>query len=165
MMPEPENSTRKILETAADNRDAAVEIAKTARRSLVLFTHDMEAGVFDTPEFLETVKQLAISSRFARICILVKDPTRAVKDGHRLIELSRHLSSYISIRKPHADYRNLTETFLVADEHALLYRTLASRYDGIADTHDPVMARDKQKLFNTIWEKSEAEPEMRRLGI
>lgn len=157
--------TRQLLETAADNRSAAIDIANAARRSLVLLTLDMESGVFDTAEFLEAVKQLAISSRFASVRILVQDPTRAVKDGHRLVELARHLSSYIEIRRPHGEHRKLSETFLVADEYALLYRTLATRYDGIADMHDPVMAREKLKLFSTIWEKSEVEPEIRRLGI
>lgn len=156
---------RKILETQADNCEAALAVAGEARRSLVIFTRDLEPAIYDRTEFLDIVRRLAISSRFAGIRILLRDPTRAIKDGHRLVELARRLTSRVEIRRVHSDFSDLTEAFLVADEKAVLYRTLADRNEGIADLHDPVRARDKLRLFDTVWEKSEPEPELRQLGI
>lgn len=164
-MNEQNPDTRRGLETVADNRDAALAVAREARRSLVLLSWDLEPPIYATPDFLDTVRALATSSRFARIRILVQDPTRVIRQGHRLVELARRLSSFIEIRRPHPEHRDLPESFLVADERAVLYRTLASRPEGVVDLHDPVLARDKLRLFDSLWEKAETEPELRRLGI
>lgn len=161
----PDSPTLRVLDTAEDNRDAALALAQGARRSISILTVDLEPAVYDTEDFIETVKQLALSSRFAQIRILVQDPTRAVKEGHRLVELARRLSSFIEIRKPHEDYRTTAEAFLIADESGLLYRTVATRYEGIADVADAAQARDKLKLFNQIWQRSEPEQELRGLKL
>lgn len=160
-----DKKTYRKLETQADSRDAALEVASIARRSLVILTNDLEPGVLDSPEFLERVKNLALGSRFATIRVLLKDSTRAIRDGHRLLELSRRLSSFVEIRKPHPDYADIAESFIVADERAVLYRTLGNRWEGIADSDDPMLARDKLKLFNDIWQRSNQDSETRRLGV
>lgn len=153
------------LETAADNRDAAVKLAGMAKRQIAIFTHDLEPQIYDDPDFLEAVKNLAIRGGKVSIRVLLMDATRAAKEGHRLVELSRRLSSYVQLRKPHRDYLGMTEAFMVVDEYGLLWRKLATRWDGVGDTHDPPRAREKMKLFNTIWEKSQQETETRQLRI
>lgn len=157
--------TWRELSTAADNRRAALEIAKLARRQLAIFSHDLEPQVLDTPEMLAAVKQLALSGSQARVRILLIDSGRAIRDGHRLVGLARRLSSYIEIRKPHRDYLGLAEAFMVADEKGLLLRTLATRWEGIVDPNDPMQARDRLKLFDEIWQRSHSDPETRQLRI
>lgn len=160
-----DETTFRELESAADNRDAAIGIAQLARRQLSIFTRDLEPELYDTPEFLGAVRRLALSGSKASIRILLIDSTRSRKEGHRLVELARQLSSYIEIRKPHRDYLDLAEAFLIADERAILFRKLASRWEGIADTDDPKMARDKLKLFGEIWQRSHPDLETRQLRI
>lgn len=161
----PEEKTWRDLATVADNHDAALRIARLARRQLAIFTRDLEPPVYDTPEFVDAVKSLALSGSKASVRVLLIDSGRSTKEGHRLVELSRRLSSYIEIRKPHRDYLGMGEAFLIADERALLYRKLATRWEGIADTDDPLQAREKLKLFNTIWQRSHSDPETRQLRI
>ncbi len=136
-----------------------------ARMYLAMFTRDLEPLIYNTEEFSAAVRQLALRSRYSRIRIIVVDPTTAIKDGHRLIELGRRLSSFIEFRRPSADHANLPEAFLVADETGLLYRPVASRYEGFADPDNPSEARVRLRLFDEIWERAEPEPEFRRLGI
>ena len=54
--------------------------------------------------------------------ILVADPTRAVKEGHRLLQLARRLTSNVHIRKLHPDYPEPNGTYLLADDCGLLER-------------------------------------------
>lgn len=157
--------TWRELATAADNRIAALEIAQLARRQLSIFSRDLEPQVFDTPELLEAVKNLVLSGSRASVRILLIDATRAIHDGHRLVGLARRLSSFVEIRKPHRDYLDMAETFMIADERGLLHRKLASRWEGIVDPNDPMQARDKLKLFNDIWQRSHSDPETRQLRI
>lgn len=147
------------------NREAAIQLAGQARRSLAVFTRDLEPAVYDTNEFLSAVQQLALRSRYSRIRIVVVDPTLAIKDGHRFIELARRLSSYIKIRRPSPDHAKLADAYLVADDTGVLYRPLASRYEGFADPHDPFEARARLRNFDDIWEQAEPEPEFHRLGL
>ncbi|MGH8278163.1 MAG: hypothetical protein ACRETQ_01150 [Gammaproteobacteria bacterium] len=153
------------LSIRTDNRTAAAQIATQARRSLAMFTRDLEAPIYDVPEFLDAARALALRSRYSRIRIVVIDPTSAIKDGHRLIELARRLSSYIEVRRPSEDHAKLADAFLIGDDIALLYRPLASRYEGFADLYTPVAARGRLSSFEDIWGHGEPEPEFRRLGV
>ncbi|HLU61653.1 MAG TPA: hypothetical protein VKZ99_04815 [Gammaproteobacteria bacterium] len=153
------------LQGVSDNREAAAAVAGEARRALAIFSHELEPQVYDTLEFLEAAKALALSASRARIRILLVDSTRAVREGHRLVELARRLSSFFEIRKPHPDDAGIPETFIIADEKALLHRPLATRWEGQASLHDPLRAREKLKLFEEIWQRSEPDPEMRQLRI
>lgn len=153
------------LGSRENNRAAATQLAENARRSLALFTRDLEPAIYDTPEFLAAVQKLALRSRYARIRVVVIDPTLAIKDGHRLIELARKLSSYIELRRPSEDHAKLSDTFLISDDSGLLYRPLASRYEGFADPHDSLGARTHLRSFDDIWEQAEPETEFRCLGL
>lgn len=158
------SASYRELATSADNRRAAAILAAGARRTLALFTRDMEQTIYDTTEFATAVQQLALRSRFSRIRIAVVDPLPAIKDGHRLIELGRRLGSFIEFRRSAAEHATLADTFLIADESGLLYRPLASRYEGYMDTDDPHAARTHLHAFEAIWELAEPETEFRRLS-
>src|SRR5574337_1362947 len=158
-------TTYRILAPSGDWRQAALQLAVQARRSLALFSRDLEPAIYDTAEFVAGVQQLALRSRYSRIRMVVIDPQLAVSDGHRLIELTRRLSSYMEIRRPAEDHAKLAEAFLISDDIGLMFRPLASRFEGFADTHDPFEARNRLRQFDEIWESAEPEPEFRRLGL
>jgi hypothetical protein len=140
-------------------------MVQQCQSKLDIFSRDLDAGPYDQARFLKALGALCLGNREARVRILVRDPMTAVKRGHRLIELSRRLSSSIEIRQPHPDYQHYNEAFLVADNCGLIHRTLSDRYEGSANFYDPVEAERKTKFFTEIWERSEAHPDLRRLYI
>ncbi|MDE1886895.1 MAG: acyltransferase [Gammaproteobacteria bacterium] len=158
-------TTYRILASSGDCRQAALQLANQARRSLALFSRDLEPVIYDTADFVAAVQQLALRSRYSHIRMLVIDPQLAVSDGHRLIELTRRLSSYMEIRRPSEDHAKLAEAFLISDDTGLMFRPLASRFEGFADPDDPSQARNRLRQFDEIWEAAEPEQEFRRLGL
>ncbi|HET7396841.1 MAG TPA: acyltransferase [Gammaproteobacteria bacterium] len=160
-----ENKTRLELVSADDCRSAALQLVTTTRRSLALFTRDLEPAIFGTVEFATALQRLALRSRFSHIRIVVIDPATAIRDGHRLVALARRLTSFIEFRRPGPDHANLAETFLVTDETGVLYRPLSSRYEGFSDTDNGFEARRYLKRFSEIWSQAEPEQEFRRLGL
>ncbi|MFI4968315.1 MAG: hypothetical protein ACHQAU_06255 [Gammaproteobacteria bacterium] len=164
-METPNQDSYRRLETLADNRQGAVAVAAVAKRELLLFSHDLEPLLYDKEDFLKVVQALATRSRMSRIRIVCKDPGASVRAGHRLVGMVQRFSSYMEVRRASREYEQLTETFLVADEEALLFRPLATVYEGYADTHSPLEARKYLRQFGDIWEKAEPDPEFRRLGI
>lgn len=153
------------LSTREDNRRVAAALALQATRTLELFSHDLEPELYDQPDFLEAVRLLALRSPRVRIRILLQDAGRAVRDGHRLVELMRRLSSFIEIRQPHHDYQDHPEAFLIVDGTGLLHRRMADRYEGLAGFRMPLRARELGNLFDEIWQRSEPHPDLRRLHI
>ena len=148
-----------------ENAAAAARLAGEARRSLHLFTRDLDPALYDRPGFLDPVRRLATTGRRARFEILVLDSRRALLDGHRLIELGRRLSSCIEMRKLHPDYGDRLETFLIADERALLYRRQSDLFEGKVEFNAPAEAAQLIKLFNEAWARSGPDPELRRLHV
>jgi len=156
---------RWILSSFDETRSAVAEIAATANRRISIYTPDLEMGIYDHDAFLEVAKRLVLSKRYARIRVLISDPARAVRNGNRFVTLGRRLNTYIEFRNVDEDYREHREAFLVADDQALLYRVDAARWEGIADSYEPAVARRYLGLFDEIWNASVVEQELRALRV
>lgn len=165
MEPAREKGRRWVISSQDEMRRAVIDVAGEASRRLSIFTHDLEPGIYDDPDFLEVVKHLVLSQTYARIRVLIADPTRAIKNGNNFVHLGRRLNTYIEFRNVRDDLRTHPESFCIADETALVYRLEASRWEGIADTYEPAVAKMYGKMFDEIWQASEVEIEFRQLGI
>ncbi|MEE8220612.1 MAG: hypothetical protein V3R21_02535 [Woeseiaceae bacterium] len=156
---------RWVISTEEELRLAIIDVAAETTRKLSIFTHDLEPGIYDDPDFLDIIKHLCLSQTYARIRVLIADPTRAIKNGNNFVHLGRRLNTYIEFRHVREDLRTHAESFCIADETALVYRLQASRWEGIADTFEPAVAKLYGKMFDEIWQASEVEIEFRQLGI
>lgn len=165
MPDEKQDSKRWVISTREETREAVNAIAREASRKVSIFTHDLEPGIYDDPDFLEIIKRLVLSQTYARIRVLIADPTRAIKNGNNFVHLGRRLNTYIEFRHVRDDLRTHAEAFCIADEKALVYRLQATRWEGIADTYEPAVAKLYSKMFDEIWLASEVEVEFRQLGI
>ncbi len=146
-------------------RHALLTMTQQARRTLDIFTHQLDHRLYNHRDFTEALKVLATRSRHSLIRILIKDSTPLVKEGSLILPLAQRISSRIQIRKPPGEFAEVAEEFLVADRKGLVHRKLASRYEGEADFNDPMRCRLLLKFFDECWEKSGADPELRHLVI
>ncbi len=158
-------TTRRVLSTRAEVRAAVVEVASLATRAMAIFTHDLEPDIYDHDDFLETVKRFVLARSFARIRVLIVDPSRAVKHGNRFVTIGRRLNSYIEFRNVKEEFRNHPEAFCIADESALVYRIDANRWEGMADTYEPAVARSYLNTLDEMWHACEVDPELRQMHL
>jgi len=165
MEPSREKGRRWVISTKDEMRQAVIDVASEASRKLSIFTHDLDPGIYDDPDFLEIVKHLVLSQAYARIRVLIADPAHAIKNGNSFVQLGRRLNTYIEFRHVREDLRTHAESFCIADETALVYRLQHERWEGIADTYEPAVAKLYGKMFDEIWQASEVEIEFRQLGI
>jgi hypothetical protein len=163
--PEREKGRRWVIGSADDTRDAACEVARVAQRWINILTPDLEPGIYDSEPFIDIVKRLVLAKRYARVRVLIADPPRTIRNGNRLVSLGRRLDTYIEFRNVHEDYADHREAFLIADDVALMYRVDFARWDGIADTWEPTVARRYLTLFEEIWNASETSRELRQLRV
>lgn len=160
-----ETAGEYALTSRDDNVQAAALLAGQARRMIELFTPDLEPALYDQTPFIDALAQLCLSSPRARVRILAKDFERTVKDGHRLVDLARRLSSYVELRKVHSDYQENSETFLLVDDYGLLHRRHAARFEGTFSCKAPLEVRRLRASFDEVWDRSEPDADLRRLHL
>lgn len=153
------------LTSREDNRLAATRMVEQGQFSLQLFTPNLDPRIFDTPEFIEATKKLALASTRSKVYILIQDPTVVVTRGHRIVELARRISSHIFIHRADEEDHDRIDTFMIVDDVGLIQRPHADRYEGTVEFNNPGEARLLLKQFNDAWERSTPEPELRRLHI
>lgn len=140
-------------------------LARQARRSVDIFSHDLDAALYDHTDFIDALKQLAITSPRTRIRILLQDSAPAIKHGNRLVELARRLTSALDIRAVHPDLADHSEAFLIADVCGYLHRPYHTRYEATLSFHDPFRARELLNFFDEAWDHSLADSNLRRLHL
>ena len=127
-----------------------------------MYTQDLEPAVYDQPQFLEIVKKLVLAKSYAKVRVLLADPSRVVYEGSKFVHLARRITSHIEIRRVKSESRDNQSAFLIADDRALVYRLQASRWEGIVEMNDPMVARRYLNYFDEIWIASEPEAETRQ---
>ncbi len=160
-----ETSGKLHLETVAECREAALCLARQAKRSICIFSYDLDSQIYDQEDFLEAVKELAIRSEYSRVKILLQNNERVQRDGHRLIRLWKRLTSKIEIRRPDADHIDHVENFMLVDETGYLHRRVHTNYNTSVDFNSRLDTKQLSMFFHDVWEQSEPHSELRDLHI
>ena len=147
------------LSTLAEVRAHVTAATAGARRTLAIYTQDLEPLLYDHEPFLEAVKHLVLARSHARVRVLIADPMRAIRDGNRFVAMARRLTSYIDLRNVPKDMRNNPAAFLVADNNASVFRPNAATWEGIAAMSDLASAAKHLAYFDSIWRAADSDLE------
>jgi hypothetical protein len=142
-------------------RAHALALIGQARRSLCIYSLDLEPWLYHQAAIQEACTRFLLASPNNRLRILLADSTRAVKEGHRLLNLARRLPSNCQIRKLNPDHAHEQETFLLADRHGLLLRPKPELQDGVVLYNDVGRVKLRQAQFDQAWEQSISDPDLR----
>ena len=156
-------STRTILTTMPEVREASLKVARSAQRLLSIFTNDLEPMVYGEEPFLEAIKRLVLARSYAKVRVLLADPSRAMFDNNRFLWLARRLTSCIDLRTMGPEYPATAGAFIIADDKAIAYRLRTDRWDGISDMNDPMIVRRYLTFFDEVWNMSMQESQMRQM--
>jgi hypothetical protein len=157
--------TRNILSNLDEYRAAVAEIATRARRTLSIYTTDLEPQIYDTDLFLEPVKRLVLARSHARLRVLISNPGRVSREGNRFMMMARRLTSYIDLRNVAPEFRGNPCSFIVADDTAIAYRQQASKWEGIVACDDTTIVKRYLAYFDEVWSGSLIQPEMRATAV
>ncbi|UFQ95910.1 histone acetyltransferase HPA2 [Pseudomonas wenzhouensis] len=142
-------------------RSHVLALIQQAQRNLCLYTDDLEPWLYHHSSVQKACTRFLLNSPRARLRILLRDPTRAVKEGHRLLALSRRLSSNLHIRKLNPDYASDELAFLIADDRGLFLRPELDQQSGYTLYNDPARVRQRQAQFDQAWDTSITDPDLR----
>jgi hypothetical protein len=153
------------LEKRDENILVTNHMAKQCQRSLNIISRTLDPVVFDTEEFVDAVKYLALRQRRAQIQIIVFEPDTIVKRGHRLLNLSGRLSSFIELRKAHYSFNDYNECLMVADAIGYIHRKNGERYEGTLNFKDRRHSTNLLKQFTDMWELATPDPNFRKMML
>lgn len=142
-------------------RAHALALMQQAQRNLCLYSPDLEAWLYNHSSIQQACTRLLLRHPQNRLRILLRDSTRPVKEGHRLLNLSRRLSSNLHIRLLNPDYPSPEQAFLLADQFGLLLRTEPALPAGHAHYNAPGRVRQLQAQFDQAWDTSRSDPNLR----
>ena len=156
-----------VIDTADENREAAITLAGQARFSINIFTRDLDPPIFNNAAFEKCVFSLARQHRSATVRILARDSATAVRQGHSLIRLAQHLTSSVFIHNPAREHRDEPSTFMTVDGTGFIYRPRSSsrNYHAAVHARSPKRAAELEDYFNEMWERSTPDSQVRRLYI
>ena len=146
--------TLAVLTSLAEVRAAVNEIAATAQRLISVYTPDLEPDLYDQSAFLEVIKHFVLTRSFAKVRVLLAEPTRVMRDSNRFVAMGRRLSSCIDIRYGAAQTQQRASAYLIADDRAIVYRMRADTWDGVADIDNQTAARLYLQEFDQVWNAS-----------
>lgn len=162
--PGPDTQTQR-LRSLRQCQDAVIALATGARRQLSILTRDLDPALYETPEFLAAVRALALRGRVLRVRVLVADTQRAVREGHRLLDLHQAVSSWLHIRLPDPDGEWSGEVYCIADDDGILHRVQDGQYNATFEPGGSALARARLRDFDRQWQRSTTDPNLRRLHV
>ena len=159
-----ENDGRHLLETPTEFRQALDQLLPQGRRTLRILAPELDPELLSREPVVSALAGMVRIGPMTRIRVLLADSTAAVQKGHLLVPLARRFTSYIEMRLLE-DPESSGPAWLVLDEQAVIwrpdYRSYAGGYVCGLDPHAARMVRE----FDTEWERSQPDPELRRLHL
>ncbi|MEJ0009053.1 MAG: hypothetical protein WDM77_22490 [Steroidobacteraceae bacterium] len=151
-----------VITSIAEARVAVDTAAASATRMLSIYTQDLEPEVYDQTPFLEIIKSFVLARSFAKVRVLLVDPTRVMTDTNRFIAMGRRLSSYIDIRYVAGHMpQQRSCAYLIADERAIVYRPARGHLGRYRRLQQCGRCRLHLAEFDTVWNASAPERALR----
>ncbi len=152
------------LEHIDDFRHLSLQLAQNAKRTLAIFSDDLEAWLYDHDDFVTAVMALAQRSRHSEIRILLRETRPILEHGHRLLHACQRSPSKLQIRKLTASNDKLP-CFLLADDNGILFRPNSQIVQGIGYTDYRARAKQLQEQFELHWQSASQDADLRRMTV
>lgn len=153
------------LDSVEDFRNQVNILVQRTHRQIRIFSPSLDPNIFDNEELRTSLFNFASQHPYAEINILIQNPHLLVQNSHRLLHLYHRLSSRVQMRtlKPHSKTSHIE--FVLTDQAGILYKQSLNRYTGYAVYWSPLDATELANDFDSLWNASEPDPELRNLPM
>lgn len=152
------------VETRDAAQAAVVGIAAATRRTLRIYSRELDPGLLDQSACIAALRTLA--TRNASIHVLLQDPAAPQRALAPLINLAQRLPTAFEFRAiEEPTDRSYPSAFVVNDIGGWYFRTLGHRFEGETRIDAPARVRQLHTVFDPVWERARPCSEFRALGI
>lgn len=151
-----------------ETREAAIAavlgVIAGARRTLFIYSRELDPGLLDDPEVIATLRRLGTGDGEVRI--LLQDPASPQRALAPLIGLAQRLPSAFGFRAiEEPTDRGYPSAYVANDLGGYYFRPLGHRFDGETRLDGPARARQLRSTFDPVWQRARWCTEYRTLGI
>ncbi len=146
-------------------RQLILTMTQQTTHRILIFSHSLDHTLFDTDELYEAIKLLAIKNKRTHIHILVQDTKPMTQKGHRLLNLTRRISSHMQIRITAEEHKDILETYIIFDDRAYIVQNHPERFEAYGNFFDPLKARQLTEQFEELWNRANIDSSLRRLSM
>ena len=153
-------------DTAGEAAECVIRLLAKARYRVDIESLHLDPLLYDRRGVRDALRRLVVkAARRARVRIVVRDAAPLVQAGHRLLELSRQLTSFVEIRELSSeDAAEPAPCVIVDGEHYLRWQADAG-YVGSGRWNNRGHAGRSRRHFNERWERAAQPPALRRLQL
>ncbi|MGH8595435.1 MAG: hypothetical protein ACREXT_02110 [Gammaproteobacteria bacterium] len=160
-----ETAQEFTLDSSEMLREISQAFATQARRSIDLVSRHLDPVLYDNEPFVTALRELIVNHRRAQVRVLLLDSAPVIAQGHRVVEIARRLSSYISIRVPAPEHKAFNEAWLVADNTGYVYRRFSDRFEATANFAARRESDNLTNRFEELWQRAQTDSNLRRLHL
>jgi hypothetical protein len=142
-----------------------IEALSWPQRMIRIYSQELDHTLFDRTEVVEALSEFVRRGPPARLHVLIHGNSSLISRGHRLIELARRLDSKIEIRCVPAELAEDRHSCVISDEQGYFLIPDHTELQVLANSYDPVQATRLAERFDYLWNRSEADPELRVLRL
>ena len=157
------------LANLEDSLEATVALLNNTRRSLHVYTPHVEPRLYNHNDVLDALRTRVTEQSRLNCFLILPTASRWRRSCPHLYGLLERLTSSLQVRVLPAneprERPEFSQSFIIADETRLLHHSDPQRLSGTYETQAASKAKILLGFFTEIWEKSTADPELRRLGI
>lgn len=156
-----EHAALERFHTPEQAQAHALALLQQAQSSICLYSPDLEHLLYNHSSVQDACTQLLLANPRNQLRILLRDVSRPIKNGHRLLNLAQRITSNLHIRKINPDLPSEDSAYLLVDRCSLLLRPKPETYSGYALYNDAGRVRGQQAQFNQAWDTSLLDPDLR----
>lgn len=156
-----EHAHLEHFDLATQAQSHALSLIQQAQQQLCIFTPDLEGFLYSNPAVQEACTRLLLANPRHRLRILLRDAGKAVRQGHRLLNLSKRITSNLHIRRLDPEQCDDERAYLLADDRGLLMRDNPLYFSGYSLYNAASRVRQLQAQFDQAWDSSLSDPDLR----
>jgi hypothetical protein len=149
----------------AEIQQQLVTMLQQARDSVRISSPLLNPAIFNNEEIRAALSKFARRSRSAKVQILVSNAKVVGQRGHRLLELSRRLSTSVIMRKLDLAENETQSEYLLVDDCGVIEFGVTEKDPASINFCDRVRNKNLTEKFDPLWHKSRSPVELRRLVI
>ena len=142
-----------------------LNLALRANRTIRIFSDTLDHLLFDDKALAERLSDLARSTRESQVQILITNSQLIQQKGHRLLDLSRRLPSSVHLHITKVPEALTGKMMVLADHDGVLYMPNINDARVRFEPSDRPLCMRLIDAFDRVWQRSEADPNLRELGI
>ncbi len=160
-----ENQDVITVDTCTGLRSHIINMVSQATQTIKITSRKMDARLTNNSDFLNAVRSCIVGHSNFDFKILIYQLDEFLSENHQILELSRRLSSRITIRVLKKEYHHHNDEVILVDDTGIIYRELSDRYDSVIEYNNKRKNLELTRQFNENWEHGVRDNNLYRLNI